>query len=623
MSITHRSHRLSLTALLAFAGFALSAAALLGCGGVEQADLPNLSNLPSLAPSSGTRMGTRLAEELTVFKARELNDDPAPKGLDRSSSYLFYLPEGGSDALQYDACRDQYDAAADARMDRIFNVLRYGARGSGVSSPIGVAGVSSRQCPHCSAAVGNGGIQALADILTTTRSYTLKSGEDPSVTRPYTMPLGLQESDEWDWVGVQSALTAAKNAGGGTVLIPDTGHDYLLNRALWIGTNTRLVWRTRTGSSTHSRLVLTGPTDMGAFITNINPYDLRMYAGIADANDIKRIIAKQAGHFACKIRIHDPRIRAEIGENGISFAKGAYGIQVFGGQIEKSTWGTIEDFKRGYNEQGGRAFQFESGVQQVYVQDTKLKDSTMGVSVSAGLYSASRNTDLIYLNAADRIHLRGLTIESTELPFFLAHNLGQSLHAEQRTALLAKAPQSVLIENFTVHDSGLLLVRPKWIYPDQPLGYQAGVINLLGATNVTVRGAEGGLNRVTNSREIGSLIRGFGSKIDISTILMIGKTQALVDHHSPFGKMAGAPLVSHFRVVNLKHFGGVKSLVRMHSPMHLNSANQPYYRCLVEDSEYTTLRVQRGSEDLFGEYADQFKPADLSPPNVTLGQIIF
>ena len=188
-----------------------------------------------------------------------------------NSQGIFYIddPMLASDPHQFNACREKinntyapgtslYSSVASNRMKaNVFNVINFGSFGTGTSHFVGTTPLN---CPHSSC--GSSFVNSVRDFgasLTLSRNnYVVSSSGGNS--RTVSFPAGIWPDDEWDWVAIQSALTAAANAGGGTVIIPDTGKDYLLSRSLWISSNTKLVWQTNSNLKTHSYLRITRPT---------------------------------------------------------------------------------------------------------------------------------------------------------------------------------------------------------------------------------------------------------------------------------------------------------------------------------------------------------------------------
>lgn len=550
----------------------------------------------------------RTAEEATATLQvlPEVRYDPH----DARSLYHVDDDGGGERPDRFDACAGLYTPNGDARRVQIFDVSDFGALGSGASRRYGVfptrptpavdcgdlprsrlpngaeacrlprpveTGVApwservdegdfpaplqrgvprwgsfpSRDAPapHSPEAKPDSHILRLAELVNpaaTARDGKTSNSRDPA-------KVGFAASDEWDWIGIQAAILAAHRAGGGTVVIPDTGADYLVNRGIWLLSNVNLVWLTEPSRAHHSYVRLTAPTrSVGSVIGPYNPYLKPPTTAKRDATakDAKATLEdhriRRSGSFVCRVTLIEPRVRAMTGENAVSFGMGSFGIAIVGGHLTGARFGTAADTAKGFNPQGGKGLQFESGVQQVVVEGTRITDSTIGVSSSAGYFLKSRLTDPSryerFTNASDRIFVRNVVLDRIEMPFFFA---GVS---DPKSTI---APQSVVVEGFSVRNSGRLRTIPKNPYPGEDPTFQSGIVNLLGASNIVLRRSpRGPANLVDNDVEIGAFVRGYGTDIHIADVQIDSAVRSLVDIHTPLGRLASKPRLKNFSLVS-------------------------------------------------------------------------
>lgn len=451
-------------------------------------------------------------------------------------SGLFTTPEGRPTPAAR-VCADAYSPAADTRRTRMFDVTAYGARGNGRRGSFSTAPARRDAAPIADGFDPETAWRRLAKSIGGPRIGSTDPGDDDL------HKLAVAESD---WVGIQSAIIDAHHSGGGTVLLPDTGEDYLIDRGIWMLPNVNLVWLRDPHRPTHSYLRLVAPTRIvGAVVGPYNPYragSVRPAAGGEDDPERPR-------GLVCRVALIEPRIKAMTGENAIAFGLGTYGVDIVGGHLTGARYATEADAVRGFNREGGKAIQLESGVQQATIAGTRISDSTIGVSSSAGLFIKSRradpNSEQRFNNASHRIHLRNVLVERADMPFLVS---GVAYPGAPANAA-AVAPQSVLMEGIEVRDSGLLTVRPKVPYENEDIRHQAGIFNLLGASNLIVREqSREHPNTIANRFEIGSLVRGYGEGIDIGDVRMNGRVKHLVDVHTPFGRLASRPVLRSVRI---------------------------------------------------------------------------
>lgn len=507
---------------------------------------------------------------------------------------------------RYNKCKDLYTPAANARMrTQFFNVQTFGAIGGSTPSPF-------------------------AKYASSRSAFQIQA-HDNLVKKMFKSPR-LLPTDEMDWIGIQSAIVAAHLAGGGTVLIPDTGKNYLITRPIWLYSNVRYIWLTNPNLKTHSYVELYKPSGpIGTTLGSYNPYvNDSAYEKITLENasehftkiptqeqlDSENLHRRTAVGFVCKSYFYEPRVIALTGENAISFAKGSYDIQIYGGIVRGARFGTAEDVKKGFSPQGGKGIQLESGVQQAIVDGLTVLDSSIGLSASAGLYLTVRDNPVRYANAADKITFRNITMKRVDLPFLLSH-LAFTRYDAQAKSL---APQSVLIENFDFSESGRLSFKHQNAYTNQSYILQGGIFGFLGGSNITVRNTKGKMNQIANLNMIGALVRGYGRNIDIRDIDYRGTISSLVDLHTPLQNAASAPWIENFRLSHVQHDGRFGYLFRVPSPIIsriVNGKPTEYYAKKFQKVVLTDIRSSGGPANAyFSPEGKYLKKSEIKSPNL-------
>ncbi|MCB0377766.1 MAG: hypothetical protein KDD33_04675 [Bdellovibrionales bacterium] len=544
-----------------FALFSIGISLLFFQNCAPQGDFVALSEHDSVAPTASENLSEdALLSEASVAKSHS-----------EDNSSIFYIGDRrvGEDHHKYNACRQKdgeafvagttlYSQEDEQKMaGQIFNVLDFGAYGDGEHHRFD--GQPNPACgSHCHPRLARF-MELFAGQLSLKReNYELKFSGDPSLVQRINFEKGINSDDEWDWIAIQTALFAAGLSGGGTVIIPNTGHDYLLSRSLWMYSNTKLVWEGAVSPQVQSYVKLIKPSyGVGTVISNLNPYDAQTYTGKYDDASTDIEFKRASRNFRCKIYLINPRVKAMVGENGLAFAKGAYDVRIVGGHVTGARWGTRQDFINGYNEQGGRALQFESGVQKTIVMGLRISDSTMGSSNSAGLYMASRSNNNRYLNAADDIYLKNIFMERVNLPFLFSH-LGHSLDIHQ---IESQAPMRVRVADFVIKDMKDLDMDLEFPYSKLAKKDHAGVFNFLGGRHILITSSASSTNKISNSSSRRSLVKGFGHDIHINSIDIYGNYQNLVDLYLPLGRLYSSYSLSELYLKNLNFSGKINQII--------------------------------------------------------------
>ncbi len=146
---------------------------------------------------------------------------------------------------------------------------------------------------------------------------------------------------------IQKALNYIDYIGGGNLLIPSTGKDYLISNSLYIGSNTNLIFE-------GSFLKLIHFTKIGTILINKkNAHNINIINPLIDGNNI---------------------IAGGTGENGISIGNG-HNIKILGGIIKNCKKGKIA-YKL-----GGKGIQVEGGeVINLNINGTLIDNCSWGIS---------------------------------------------------------------------------------------------------------------------------------------------------------------------------------------------------------------------------------------------------
>ncbi len=413
-----------------------------------------------------------------------------------------------------------------------YNVLDFGAVGDGASHPRDVPGQ-----------IGRWPSVIPAKRLQLEASYALiwEEVKDTSLSANTELP-NISGADEADWVAIQAALIKARDYNEDNpnsfarVEIPPAMGGYLINRHVWIYSNTELEW---TGTNP-SFVRLTGQTSNGTAFSNENSWGFEW----------------AANRMVRHIKILNPHVDAGgpavPGENGISFGNGAEDITIENGVVKNAIWGNSDD--HGFSEQGGRAFQFESGVKDVYVIGSKVENSSIGFSTACGLdcyvsgtYHPFRNKppregepinpigDLVR-NIAWNINFTNVKIHHTDTPFVFG-NLAYYNPITTQSASGAYETvndQSATVSGATITDSGILRKNVNKSGTPKSTGDQSPIIALLGAKNLVLRDihiVNSGTYSVTISgttyNRIRAIVKGHGANLNISNLKFEGMAKSL------------------------------------------------------------------------------------------------
>ncbi len=308
---------------------------------------------------------------------------------------------------------------------------------------------------------------------------------------PHNHPPGLGDDDEADWVAIQAALIDAgeRNKLDPTkvyeVYIP-AATEYLVNRQVWIYSNTILTWE----DDTFVRINKASAN--GTVFTNFNLYFRSATPPYFPPNE----------YLMRNVIINNPHVDGGSegdgngggpflnGENGFGFARGAQDVTINGGVIKNTKWGEWQDT----NPQGGRALQFETGVKNCTVNGTRVENASMGVSSASGLSAYAPSGTGAYnryawhlpplppevYNISWNIRINDIHIKDTDLPFFFG-NLHYG-HDEYET----DNSQMVIVTSGTVIDSGLMRANSNPSTMRRSTGDQSGIIGLQAAKNISV-----------------------------------------------------------------------------------------------------------------------------------------
>lgn len=418
----------------------------------------------------------------------------------------------------YDAC----EIAAGQKQtvkNLVLNVKSFGAFGDGKSHKIGALGA---------------GISAnLAKSINLLNTHALASYTDKKTKMVVSHK--VNNDDEADWVAIQAALLSAHLNNGGTVLIPDTkGKDYLLSRRIWVYSNIELRWL----SASYFR-----PTQLlgGSVISSANVFD--------------RPVAAAYNDHVCNVRLVNPHVDAGgalkiplYGQNGISFFNGSQNVWIYGGHVKNAKWGTKEKADKNLADlQGGRAFQFESGVKNIYVNGTRVSNSTIGFSVGAGLCSYKKDgkcnvSDGEYSpwrphaenwpekelsrNLTWNVQITKVNVENSDRPFLFYNILYGLKDKDGVDHWKNEQMQKIYLSDFKVKNSGYgnVDILENGEKPDD-----FSVMTLIGATNVRVH-----LGDIDNRQlpKINSILWATGRDLQFSQIKYRGNVNSLFDFGS-------------------------------------------------------------------------------------------
>lgn len=516
---------------------------------------------------------------------------------------------------------------------QVFNVRDYGAIGDGSSHRLGSRKIDVFWPPkgHACAATHRDAIAFLETQLTRVfPEKTLKSHYRKGLIqkRPE-RPAGFSAKDEYDWVGIQGALLAAGEAGGGTVVIPDTGAEYLCNRQLWVPSNVRMLWLTVEDHQMHSFLRMTERSEIvGAFVASYNEFD-----------DARKTVNWR--NFVCRLRFSNPRLRTLPGENAMGFALGAFDVQIVGGELEGALWGGPDEFALGFNERGGKAIQFEAGFMRAVIRDTILRDSSMGINATTtfpiGSCAASSapacdankvqfkfgsacactaRHPKTYFQAASHVHVSGVITERVQAPLsvFYVAMWSRFVSASDRALLERVSPQSDMrFSNIVIREpvpwSGFISLP----YAGAKKGDYAGILNLTNAIHVTLEGK----NSVEASTYAPTLVRGNGRDIHIGGVIVKGLIGRLLDGRFPYGRNGSYPQVEDVEIRDVTAAGVKHALV--HVPGKPNASHRVFSKTVVSDNH---LGLVSSIPDVEGPMLESgevgYEASELKPPYLTI-----
>jgi hypothetical protein len=263
----------------------------------------------------------------------------------------------------------------------------------------------------------------------------------------YTNPRCIDSNDTIDWLVLQIALRkSVKPENRFKVVLEKYGVDpeqgYVINQAVSLPTGTYLKWKKDTeGRAAYVYLLAGAKTDNGTMFSNMNPYSS---SGFAAVPEIVEDIVIESPY----VNGRDNRRRLAVGENAISFARGARNIKIIGG-------GSIRNLKFDPVRQGGRAIQCEQGCENLLVDGLTIIGTSIGIS--SGVHQQNQNTLPEEDMMQSTLVARNLIIDRVDVPFTFYNDKLSETHGPTSTGVPYKDRQSVLIENATITNSGFAL----------------------------------------------------------------------------------------------------------------------------------------------------------------------
>lgn len=393
----------------------------------------------------------------------------------------------------------------------------------------------------------------------------------------------IDPNDTVDWLVLQIALRkSVKPESRFKVVLAKYGDDpdqgYVINQAISIPSGSRLKWeKDSTGRASYVYLLTGAKTDNGTLFSNMNPYSASGFAAVPEI--VEDIVIENP-----YVNGRDNRRRLAVGENGISFARGARNIKIIGD-------GYIRNLKFDPIRQGGRAIQCEQGCENLLVDGLTIIGTSIGIS--SGVHQQNQNTLPEPEMMQSTLVARNLIIDRVDVPFTFYNDKLSETQGPTATSAPYPDRQNVLIENATITNSGFALSNYlnktmgaisykdalKRVIKDstsgntttdyldyttkQPIAFPtektcyaagssfmstydtdtdgiyykpeaAGIFYFQGGKNVTIRNAIiNNLTSVSGTRTSGGLVRGeYGGNLVIDGVLFFSKATALFNFSS-------------------------------------------------------------------------------------------
>jgi hypothetical protein len=276
----------------------------------------------------------------------------------------------------------------------------------------------------------------------------------------------LDKDDSLDWVALQAAMLNAN--GVKTVKIPHGRlglnpdgtvklRAFVVNQALVIPSKTRVEWTGESETWNGRAFVLANPAYIRfqqLKLTGYNgPEPINNRRGLGFSSGTVITFANMpflySGSSATgktsitrDINLSNPHIDAGnyVGENGISFARGVWNVDIHGGHIRNvkiNAYGTAET-EAAYA--GGKAVQCEAGCMGIRIEGISISDSHIGINSNAIKAYDNVTMELPFVS---QIKLDGVSMRNVDIPVNVLNDYDENTRAGTQEVRLA----NVLIRN--------------------------------------------------------------------------------------------------------------------------------------------------------------------------------
>jgi hypothetical protein len=279
----------------------------------------------------------------------------------------------------------------------------------------------------------------------------------------------LDKDDTLDWVALQAAMLNAnttrtvKIPHGSSGLNPDgtvMPRAFVVNQALIIPSSTKVKW-TGESETWNGRVFILGNPSYIRFqqlkLAGYNgPEPINNRRGLGFSTGTVITFAKMPflysgssatgkTEIASDINLSNPHVDAGnyVGENGISFARGVWNVDIHGGHIRNvkiNAYGTAQT-EVAYA--GGKAIQCEAGCIGIRINGISISDSHIGINSNAA--SSDQDNAENSLKLISQIVVDGASMRNVDIPVNVWNNYDEQSRA---------GTQQVRLSNALIRNSG-------------------------------------------------------------------------------------------------------------------------------------------------------------------------